>query len=268
MSKFVLRLGLVWVAAVSLAGCVLAPFPTLPTPGAAGAQAVVYPMVQGWYAGQAQWYYNLGSNTPLDPAAPDRVLTAPVWVFVAGINADGSPEMLPGQDNLFDTRAGQLTYTDLWQATFVTPAAGYGANSIRSAADLVPAGLTAVPQDLFVNCPEVPPGSSLSDRALPLKTGWVRGEQITYFDFGPTDPHPGNVYVLVTGFAADGTPQLVDGQYLVFDAAPGATGYSDFWRVQWVTVGAGYAANSLRSAADIDPAQVTPSSLVMNFPHL
>lgn len=261
------RLVFVACAALLLAGCVAAPFPTLPTPGSAGAQAIVYPLERGWYAGQTIWYYNLGGNTPLDPAAPDRVRTEPVWVFATAINADGSPVMLAGQDNLFDTRVGDSDYTDLWQAVFVTPPAGYQPNAVRSAADLAAAGLATSRQDMFVNCPEVPPGSTLVDNSLELKTGWVRGAPVTYFDFGPTNPQPGHVYALVTGFAADGTPQWVAGQDLVFDAAPGAAGYSDFWQVQWVTVAEDYAANTIRAVADIDPARVTASSLIMNFPH-
>ncbi len=267
MPTIYLKRGLVSLATFLLTGCVVASFPTLPTPGSAGQQAIVYPLERGWYAGETLWYYNLGSNTPLDPTAPERVRSEPVWVFASSVNADGSPVKLEGQDSLFDTRVGDADYSDLWQAVFVTPPAGYQPNTLRSAAELAAAGLATSPQEMFVNCPEVPPGSALVDDSLELKTGWVRGEQISYFDFGPTNPKPGNVYVLVTGFAADGAPQLVSGQRLVFDAVPGTAAYSDFWRVQWVTVAANYAANTIRAAAEIHPAQVTASNLVMNFPH-
>jgi hypothetical protein len=120
---------------------------------------------------------------------------------------------------------------------------------------------------MFVNCPEVPPGSSLADGTLELKGGWVRGERIVYFDFGPTNPVPGTVYVFITGFDAAGEPLLVDDQAFVFDATTGFDGYSDFWRVHWVLVAPGYAADSLRAVQDIDPTAIAVSDRVMNFPH-
>jgi hypothetical protein len=258
----------VWLIGVLAAACTVAPaFPPLPTPGAVGVTALVYPLERGWFEGQSLRYYNLGGNTPLDPDDPSRVRTEPVWVFATGVNPDGSPVILDGQDSLFDTRTGDADYSDLWQAFFVTPPDGYPPNSLTSAAALEAAGLAVAEQPMFVNCPEVPPGSSLADEALELKQGWVRGESVVYFDFGPTSPVPGNVYVFITGFDAAGQPQLVARQAFVFDARQGFEGYSDFWRVNWVTVAPDYAADSLRSARDVDPATVTVSDLVMNFPH-
>jgi hypothetical protein len=84
----------------------------------------------------------------------------------------------------------------------------------------------------------VSPGSSLADNAKPLTKGWVKGQPVVYFDFGPTSVKPGKVYAFVTGFDANGKPQLVPGQHFVFDASRTPAGYSDFWIVQWVTVDA------------------------------
>jgi hypothetical protein len=255
------------LSVLALAACALPPFPALPTPGFVGETALVYPLERGWFEGRSIRYYNLGGNTPLDPADPSRVRVEPVWVFATGVNPDGSPVMLPGQDSLFDTRTGDADYSDLWRAHFVTPPAGYVPNSLTSAAAIEAAGLVVAPQPMFVNCPEAPPGSSLAGDALELKRGWVRGEPVFYFDFGPTSPVPGNAYVFITGFDAAGQPRLVAGQAFVFDATTGAAGYSDFWRVHWVQVAPGYVPDSLRAARDIDPALVTATDRVMNFPH-
>ncbi len=240
--------------------------PSFPTPGPVGTAARVYAVEQGWYAGQAVEYYNLGANTPLKSDDPERVLVTPVWVFTTGVNPDGSPIKLEGQDNLFDTAPGDAGYTDLWQAFFVIPSADYSPNSLTSADALLASGMTIEKQAMFVNCPIVPPGSSLAGNAKPLTKGWVKGQPVVYFDFGPTSAKPGKVYAFVTGFDANGQPQLAPGQHFVFDASRASMGYSDFWIVHWVRVDPDDTADSIRSADDVDPAQVTASQIVVNYP--
>lgn len=47
--------------------------------------------------------------------------------------------------------------------------------------------------------------------------GWYKGKDVKYYDFGGNSPSDGttvstaNLYVLITGFNADGTPQSVPG---------------------------------------------------------
>jgi len=132
--------------------------PPFPTPGPVRTAARVYAVEQGWYTGRAVEYYNLGTNTPLKPDDPERVLVTPVWVFVTGVNPDGGPIKLEGQDSLFDTVPGDAGYTDLWQAFFVIPSADYSPNSLTSAVALLATGMTIEKQAMFVNCPIVPPG--------------------------------------------------------------------------------------------------------------
>jgi hypothetical protein len=240
--------------------------PPFPTPGPLGATARVYAVEQGWFDGQVVQYYNLGTNTPLRPDNPGRVLVTPVWIFVTGVNPDGGPIKLDGQDSLFDAVPGEAGYTDLWQAFFVTPPADYAPNRFTSAEALLASGLQIEKQALLVNCPIVPPGSSLADGAKELTKGWVRGEPVVYFDFGPTSAEPGKVYAFVTGFNAEGSPQLVPGQRFVFSASRASTGYSDFWVVHWARVDPGYRADSIRAEKDIDPSRVTASTLVVNYP--
>lgn len=242
------------------------PFPP-PVSTVLGAEPRTYAVETGWYNGQAVKYYNLGMNTPVNSADPSRVLTAQAWVFATGANPDGSPIKLEGQDTLFDFAPGDLAYSDLWQIFFVTPDAAYAPNHIKSHADLPASGLAIEKKPMLVNCPIVPTDSRLADDALPLIKSWVNGQAFDYFDFGPTSPVPGKVYAFVTGFDAQGQPQLVAGQHFIFAATRGTPNYSDFWAVQWVTVAAAYQADSLRTVADIPAAQITPSGLVVNYPH-
>jgi hypothetical protein len=259
---------LIW----GMAACATAPQtpaqvdPPFPRPGPVGAVAHTYPVETGWFNGQAVEYYNLGANTPLNPADPTRVLVEPVWAFVVGQNSDGTPMFLDGQFNLFDVTLGDPDYTDLWQPHFVTPPADYSPGSITAAEQLQTSGFPIAKQPMFVNCPIVPPESTLSDSDLPLKTAWVRGEKVFYFDFGPTEATPGKMYVFITGVDSSNNPILVPGQHFIFDSARGESGYSDFWIVQWVLVDSAYQPDSVRAVADI-PGEIKPSTLVVNYPH-
>jgi hypothetical protein len=253
------------VACQSATAPAAAPFPT--PGGPVGDAARVYPLLRGWHDGQIVQYYDLGTNTPLDPDDPTRVRAEPVWMFVSGFDAEGKPVQLEGQDNLFDVTVGDANYSDLWQLFTVTPTPGYAPNSITSYDALVVSGLPIEQQRMLVNCPIVPPGSSLADESKELKKGWVKGQPVVYFDFGATSATPGKLFVFVTGFNEQGEPLLVPDQHFVFSVTRGGLGYSDFWRVAWVTVDSNYRADSIRSAADIDPARVTDSTIIVNYPH-
>lgn len=89
--------------------------------------------------------------------------------------------------------------------------------------------------------------------------GWYEGRQTFYYDFGTNSPAsedgqtviPAPIYVLVTGFDADGNPQVVEGQHNIVDVIPGDAGYSDLWQVTFVTVPADYQANTITSADEV-----------------
>ncbi|MEK7311431.1 MAG: hypothetical protein AAB382_05635 [Chloroflexota bacterium] len=234
--------------------------------GFVGTSPHVYPVETGWFDGKPVQYYSMGTNTPLNPEDPSRVMVGRVWAFVTGTNADGTPITLEGQSNLFDTTVGDPGYSDLWQPFFVAPPPDYAPDTIKSEDALTASGLAVEKQPVFVNCPIVPAGSSLADSDKPLKTAWVRGEQVSYFDFGATSATPGKMYAFVTGFDSDGEPQLVSGQHFVFDSTRTESGYSDFWIVQWVIVDAAYKTDTIRSVADIKH-EIRPSTLVVNYPH-
>lgn len=240
--------------------------PPFPTPGPLASSAHVYPVENGWANGQPVRYYNFGTNSPLDPKNPSQVLLDGVWVFATGANEDGSPIRLEGQNNILDFAPGEAAYSDLWQAYFVTPAVGYSANSITSLKALNDSGMQIDKKPMTVNCPFVPEGSSLKNSELKLQKGWVGDKSYDYYDFGPTSPTPGKLYAFVTGFNADGSPKLVAGQHFIFDSVRGDKTYSDFRIVQWVLVDASYQADSIKSVKEIDPAKLTASNIVVNYP--
>jgi hypothetical protein len=226
---------------------------------------ITFAVENGWLNGQTVSYYNLGMNTPLQADDPTRVAIQPVWVFVTGVAADGTPNKLPGQDSILDVTLGDAAYTDLWQAHFVSPSPDYKPNSITSADVLNKSQLKIAKQAMFVNCPFVPAGSSLADKSLELVKGWVKGQQVFYFDFGVTSAVPGKVYIFVTGFDANQQPQYVKGQHVLFDSKKGGAGYSDFRLVQWVIVDSTYQADSIKSVSDIKY-KIESTKIVVNYP--
>jgi hypothetical protein len=266
-----MKLKLFWLTLL-LAACETLPVtpaqiqPPFPTSNAIEKTRRTYPVENGWFNGKAVQYYNMGTNTSWRPDDATRLKIEPVWVFATGVAADGSPIKLAGQEALFDVKPGDAAYTDLWQAHFVTPSSDYRPNSVTSLEALNKSGLKVEKQAMFVNCPIVPADSTLGDDAKPLLKGWVKGEPVFYFDFGPTNPKPGKLYAFITGFDSNKQPKLVTGQRFIFDSTRGATGYSDFWIVQWVVVDSNYKAESIKSASDIK-FKVEPSTVVVNYPH-
>lgn len=214
-----------------------------------------YQLVQGWYQNRATYYYDFGANTQATSDG-QGVVAAPIYVLVAGFDADGNPQVVEGQHNIVGVIPGDEGYSDLWQVTFVTVPADYVANTIKSVGELMQAGYTQTPTDTYVNCPIVPANSILAEGGN-LVQGWYQGQEVYYFDFGQNPPVSAPIYVLVTGFDADGNPQVVEGQHNIVNVIPGDEGYSAFWDVHFVTVPADYQANTITSAADL---------MSMNYP--
>ncbi|MCB0209458.1 MAG: hypothetical protein KDJ52_09015 [Anaerolineae bacterium] len=225
-----------------------------------------YELVQGWYQGRETFYYDFGPSTPLTEDGTG-VVTAPIYVLVTGFDADGNPQAVAGQSNIVDVIPGDDGYSDLWEVTFVTVPADYEANSITSAQELIDAGYEQTVAGVYVNCPIVPAGSTLSEGG-DLVQGWYKGQEVFYFDFGPNPTTPAPIYVLVTGFDADGNPQAVAGQSNIVDVVPEDEGYSAFWSVNFVTVPADYQANTITDAADILSGgyDITPAGILVNCP--
>jgi hypothetical protein len=222
-------------------------------------------LVSGWFRDQAVRYYDFGANTPL--TGGDALLTAPIYAFIYGTNADGSPQLVEGQHNVVDAIPGDPGYSDLWQVMFVTVPQDYVPDSIKSKADIDASGYPVEPTTMLVNCPIVPEGTVL-ENGEPLVQGWYKDEAVFYPDFGPNPAAAAPIWVLIHGMNTDGTPDFVEGQSNIIDTVPDESGYTDFWRVNLVTVPAGYEPNSLRSAADVFAAgyPITRTDMVVNCP--
>lgn len=76
------------------------------------------------------------------------------------------------------------------------------------------------------------------------------GEVVMYYNFDVQPTAPAPIYVLFR----EGDTMPVAGQLNIVDAVPGDAGYSDFWRVNKVTVPADYTANSIGSLKAIQDA--------------
>jgi hypothetical protein len=222
-------------------------------------------LVSGWYKDRQVKYYDFGANTPLDQGS--TVQTAPIYVFIHGMNADGTPDFVEGQHNIVDVVPGDEGYSDLWQVMLVTVPEDYEPDSIQSKADLDAANFEITETDMFVNCPIVPAGSTL-EGGRPLTQGWYKGEEVFYPDFGANNTSAIPIYVMIHGMNADGTPDFVEGQMNIIDSVPGDPGYSAFWQVMLVTVPADYEPNSIRSREDVVAAgfPVTTTDMVVNCP--
>lgn len=221
-------------------------------------------LVSGWYQDKEVRYYDFGANTPLNNGV---VGTAPIYAFIYGMNADGTPEFVPGQHNIVDVVPGDAGYSDLWQVMLVTVPRSYEADSIRSVTELSAAGHDITGTDIFVNCPIVPENTEL-EGGESLTQGWHDGEAVFYPDFGPNPPEAAPIWAFITGMDAQGAPQFVEGQKNIIDVVPGDEGYSAFWQVNLVTVPASYVANTITSRDELMAAghDITATDILVNCP--
>lgn len=223
-----------------------------------------FELVNGWYRDEPVVYYDFGMQSPTNGAA---VMTAPIWVFITGMDDDGNPVFVPEQHNIIDALPGEAGYSDLWQVNLVTVPEDYEANSIHSAADLQAMSYPTVQPGLLVNCPVVPAGSTLVN-GEELVVGWYRDQHVYYPDFGANPAAAIPIWAFITGMDDDGNPVFVEGQNNIIDSLPGDPGYSAFWFVNLVVVDEDYEPNSITSAAGVTDSgfEVLQPGLVVNCP--
>lgn len=214
-----------------------------------------FPLVTGWFQGRLTHYFDFGMTSPIDKNT-GKVVPAPIYVLITGMDAQGNPIMVPGQRNIIDVVPGDPGYSDLWAVGLVTVPADYVANTFKSADDVMKSGYKVAYPGLLVNCPVVPLNSTLAENSPATNTttpvkGWYKGREVHYFDFGPNTADTAPIYALITGFDAQGNPMFVEGQHNIIDVIPGSTGYSAFWDVNLVEVPAGYVANTITSRAQV-----------------
>jgi hypothetical protein len=222
-------------------------------------------LVSGWYKGRSVKYYDFGDQTKLTQG--NSIGVAPIYAFIRGMRPDGTPDLVPGQNNIVDVKPSDTGYSDLWQVMMVTVPANYVANSVKSRGDIVSQGLPIVQTNMLVNCPIVAKETML-EGGEKLVEGWYRGQQVFYPDFGANPAVAIPIWAFSTGMDDKGMPKLVQGQGNIIDSVPADPGYSAFWRVNLVTVTASYTANSIKAADAVRSSgfPVTQTDIVVNCP--
>lgn len=207
-----------------------------------------FELKRGWFRGEPILYFDIGPQEPT---------IAPVFLFVSGVEADGTPHLVPGQRPVLSSVPGLDGFSAIWQVHYVVVGAGYTPNSVRDAREAL--GLTLrgaarlVIPGRYLNLSIVPAASSLSGDPdqRPLRTGWYKGAEVPYFDFGWTLPEPAPIYPFVTGFDGD-APRFLRAQANVVDVVPDSAGPGrDLWDVMFVETPAGYEPETVRDLAAI-----------------
>lgn len=120
---------------------------------------------------------------------------------------------------------------------------------VRSATNVLPVANAAI------NC----------DQAPFITMGFSPTGAITqYYNFDVQSSTPDDIYV----FFATGATTPLAGQFNVIPTIPGDNGYSDFWRVNKVTVPVGFVPNSLTNEAAIlaSGLVITKTTTIVNCP--
>ncbi|MEZ4522136.1 MAG: hypothetical protein R3A46_10920 [Thermomicrobiales bacterium] len=122
---------------------------------------------------------------------------------------------------------------------------------------------------------ETPTESMTDEMTRMLVSGWYRGGEVEYYDFGMNTPltegdsvATAPIWVLVHEMMAGEDPQFVEGQHNIVDVVPGDDGYSDLWQVMLVEVPDDYEADSIRDASEISEMAypVTETEMYVNCP--
>lgn len=182
--------------------------------------------------GQSIRYYNFDVQT---------TTPAPIYVLM---DSDGDP--IPDQLNIIDVIPGDPGYNDFWHVHFVTVPDDYVANVITNASDIFAEGYPIAAQNVIVNCPVVPEGSTASLRggseSNSLVRGWYQDHVVNYFVFEEASlaPDGGNVPLsgIYVTFNTNGDPSTgfvtensSDQTHNVVQTVPGDAGYSPLWAV-------------------------------------
>jgi len=207
--------------------------PSLPAANAPVNFDVVPFITQGFGpTGAVVKYYNFDVQT---------TTPAPIYVFLKPDSTE-----VPGQLHVIDELPGESGYNDFWQVVKVHVPAGYVANTIASAAEVLASKYPLTQTTTIVNCPVVPAGST-AKLASPLVKGWYKDSAVFYLNFEtltansdgtvPTDDiwvtfsiNPG----LTGGGPASGfeTESPTSAQtHNVVASVPGQDGYSPLWIV-------------------------------------
>jgi hypothetical protein len=112
--------------------------------------------------------------------------------------------------------------------------------------------------------PSLPgPGEPVDFAAMTTRGLGPDGQKVQYYNFDVQSRVPMVAYQLVL---PSGVP--VAGQLPIIDAVPGDDGYTDFWRIDRVTVSTDYVANSVTSADEVVASgwPIAEGEAIVNWP--
>jgi hypothetical protein len=100
-------------------------------------------LVKGWVKEQPVVYFDFGPTS----SQPGKV-----YVFITGQDAQGRPQLVPGQHFVFDTTRAASEYSDFRMVYWVKVDASYQADSVRSASGI--GAFQVERSDIVVNYPQ------------------------------------------------------------------------------------------------------------------
>jgi hypothetical protein len=122
---------------------------------------------------------------------------------------------------------------------------------------------------------ELPEDGATGPAVYEVEPGILDGETVEYLEAGTNTPMTEDrnvptapIWVFISGFDADGRPQMIPDHPTVLDVVPGDAGYSDLWDVHFVYVPEGYDSSSIHSLADLNASGLDeiPAGMLVNCP--
>ncbi len=196
-------------------------------------------------------YYGLGGSSGF---------TMPVYQLV-----DANDAPIADQLPIVDALPGENAYSDFWQLVLVRVPAGYVANTITSADEVLATDYERVPTVEVHNRPLVPPGSvaALASDAGAPTLAWYGDDVVHALAF---DEAPVRVRGSLVDYAAIYVCLAESGDFCADDdgnthnvvaAVPGQDGYSPLWKIWRYDVGVFDDVMDLPSAQAADAETVT-----------
>lgn len=85
---------------------------------------------------------------PIDPA---QTKTAQEYMIAYAVSPHGEPDLVPLQLNIYDSIPGQAAYSPICRLNYVIVPPGYGANTLRSASQVLSSGYPISASDRCVH---------------------------------------------------------------------------------------------------------------------
>ncbi len=102
-----------------------------------------------WYNGRRGWAIHAGELWIDPPRTKWANQYLPVYSATGGAN--GGPEMVAGQNIIYDSAPGDPNYSPIWRHNWVIVPRGYQANALRSLDQIRRSGYRIITTDLYFN---------------------------------------------------------------------------------------------------------------------